>query len=182
MKPLRRGRVAAIALLASSAGSLSLGAWMAATERAPSPWLRFFATAAWIPAVEGIAHFLKRKLELESLVLSGLATIGVLGAAVALGAESGSSRGQSSLYETARWIPHLLPLALAATGWAMKRASVGPGWISAALFVGGAGSLAASFVGGAALRSISDVALLAASTWIAARVLKRPETWSSATL
>jgi hypothetical protein len=184
MKALLRGRVAAIALIVASAGSLALDASFAASGAPPSVWLRLGATAAWIPAIEAIEHFLKRKSEIGSLVLSGLGTIGVLGGLIAIAMSVGSVDLDSgrSLRAAAEWTSRLLPLALGTMGLALLRFAAAPPRVCVALLIGGIGLAASECVGGHALSLPSNSAIAIACGWIAVRVLREPDSWRSAAL
>jgi hypothetical protein len=184
MRALARGRVAAVSLIAASVGSAALEAASLDGDAAPSVWLELVTTLAWLPAVQGIEHFLKRGSELWSLVLSGLATVGVVGRTIEIATETAavpSETGQR-LHEIAGSTTDLLPLAVGLMGIGLWRCRRAPAWVSILLASGGALGLIGAHVGGHALELVASSTLALPCAWIAQRVLTNPGTWGNAEL
>jgi hypothetical protein len=136
---LVRSRVAGLVLIVAPLGSL-------ASDLAPSEdagllgfWARVLVLCAWLPAMQSLEHFLKRRSEIGSLALVGLATLGIVGRLLALVLRTTAAPGEygGRLQLSAAWLASLFPLALLGCGLGFLRWRCAPPLSGFVLALGG---------------------------------------------
>ncbi len=178
-RPIRRRIAASFLLIAPLA---QLGADAADAFGGRDAKLSFVALTlvAWIPALQALEHFLKRRAELASLVASGLGFVGLL--ASAANAMSGEVRSDDAPHSIVRAATSLFSIALVSFGAGYFRFGIGPLAAAFALCFGALLSLAAPFVANASIGVLGHVLVLAACSAIALRILAKPSAWSDGEL
>lgn len=177
---LLRARFAGAMLVGASASPLAVTALSALQLYPLAVLLAALGTLAWLPALHGLEHFLKRRTEATSLLALAAGTAGVV--AVIADAARASAAGAVSAPPPWPWplilgARLLLPASLVVFGAALAFHRLLPAWSAAALAAGSLVQLL-NWTGVLALPPLLDQTLVCAgASWLGARLLHDPEGW-----
>ncbi|HZL99573.1 MAG TPA: hypothetical protein VFD43_04900 [Planctomycetota bacterium] len=180
---LLRARFAALTLIGASGAQLLASGAAALGRYELAVLVAVLGTLAWLPALHGLEHFLKRRSEALSLAALAAGTLGVIAIVCASARASAEAPGAAAAWSWT-WILAarvLLPVSLAVFGAALATHRLLPVGAAAAL---GAGSLvqALSWMRLLSLPPALDQALVfSGATWLGLRLLLDPEGWRRGT-
>jgi hypothetical protein len=176
---LLRARFAALTLVFASGSQLAAAALAELRHYPLSVLVAVTGTLAWLPALHGLEHFLKRRTEALSLLALACGTVGVI---AIIGASARASAAAPADLPTWPWSWILaarlcLPLSLALFGAGLAAHRLLPVWAAAALGAGGA-IQALNWAGVLSLpASVDQLLVFGGATWLGVRVLLDPDGW-----
>jgi hypothetical protein len=176
---LLRARFAGATLVFASGAQLAASGLSAAGLYPHAVGVAVLGTLAWLPALHGLEHFLKRRTEALSLAALACGTFGVISIVCASARASAAPAGLAPAWPwtTVLAARVLLPASLALFGAGLAHHRLLPAWAASALAAGGA-IQALNWLGLLGLPALLDQALVfAGATWLGARVLLDPEGW-----
>lgn len=176
---LLRARVAGAMLVAAGGAPLFTSLVSLFESYQLAVFVSVLGTLAWLPALHGLEHFLKRRAEALSLFALIGGTMGVIAIVCSAARASAALPGDVPQWP---WVWILaarvgLPLSLAAFGAGLAAHRLLPVWAAWALAAGGLVQTL-NWLGVLALPAMVDQALVfLGATWLGVRVLLDPERW-----
>lgn len=184
MKSLVRGKVAGLLLILTPIGSLASEAFPPEAGGRLGFLGRVLVLSAWLPAAQGLEHFLKRRSELVSLAVVGLATLGIVARLLALALATNPAL-DAEWKLAADWTARagaLFPLGLLVCGLGFRRWRCVPPLFGVLLALGGLIGTWHAIAPQRGLPLLSNLCIAGACGWIGWKLVQHPKAWENAEL